>query len=314
MKILVTGGAGFIGSNLCDYLLVQDHQLVVIDDLSSGFKENLKVNFDSIEFYQSKLETFDLDKLVSIDAVVHLAAQASAPASISNFYHSTSSNLLSTIKLVDYCKSRGIPMVYASSSAVYGNLPLGDDQEVAVDLLSPYATDKYVSELYLSVVHRLYGLSSIGLRFFNVYGPRQDPKNPYSGVISIFTDRLLASEDVTINGGYQTRDFIYVNDVVDVIYRSIKMVTNGSVCEVVNVLTGNTISIDMLADKMISIIGSRSQKIFKELLLGDPERSEGTTEKMRNLFQLNRHILTAFDEGLFQTIDFMRAQANDDEK
>lgn len=314
MKILVTGGAGFIGSNLCDYLLVQDHQLVVIDDLSSGFKENLKVNFDSIEFYQSKLETFDLDKLVSIDAVVHLAAQASAPASISNFYHSTSSNLLSTIKLVDYCKSRGIPMVYASSSAVYGNLPLGDDQEVAVDLLSPYATDKYVSELYLSVAHRLYGLSSIGLRFFNVYGPRQDPKNPYSGVISIFTDRLLASEDVTINGGYQTRDFIYVNDVADVIYRSIKMVTNGSVCEVVNVLTGNTISIDMLADKMISIIGSRSQKIFKELLLGDPERSEGTTEKMRNLFQLNRHILTAFDEGLFQTIDFMRAQANDDEK
>lgn len=314
MKILITGGAGFIGSNLCDYLLKKNYQLVVIDDLSSGFKANLTDILDLIEFYESKLEVFDLEKLVNIDAVVHLAAQASVPVSISEFYRSTSTNLLSTIKLVDHCKTFSIPLIYASSSAVYGNLPLGDDEQAAIDLLSPYATDKYVSELYSAMAHQLYGLSSIGLRFFNVYGPRQDPNSPYSGVISIFADRLLKNEDITINGGHQTRDFVYVKDVADLIHRSIQLVSKDTVCEVVNILTGNTISIDMLAEKMLMITGAHSQKNYVELMLGDPERSDGATEKMRRLYQINSQHFVSLDEGLLCTLDYIKDKVNLDEK
>lgn len=310
MKILVTGGAGFIGSNLCDYLLSKNHQLVVIDDLCSGCKENLTGILDLIEFYESKLESFDLEKLVNIDAVVHLAAQASVPVSISDFYRSTSTNVLSTIKLVEYCKTFDLPLIYASSSAVYGNLPVGDDEEVAVDLLSPYATDKYVSELYSAMAHRLYGLSSIGLRFFNVYGPRQDPSSPYSGVISIFADRLLNSEDIKINGGHQSRDFVYVNDVAHVIHQAIQLAATETVCDVVNVLTGNTMSIEALADKMIKVTGAHSHKIYKDLMPGDPLRSAGTAEKMMKLFEINLQDFTSLDDGLIRTLDYLKCQAD----
>jgi UDP-glucose 4-epimerase len=128
-----------------------------------------------------------------------LAAQASVPISVAKFGSSSSSNMLGTIKVIDYCRVNQIPLVYASSSAIYGNLELGDDQNSRVDLVSPYATDKYAMELYAKTAYKLYQLSSIGLRFFNVYGPRQDSTSSYSGVISTFVDRLLRRKSITIN-------------------------------------------------------------------------------------------------------------------
>ena len=191
MEILVTGGAGFIGSHLCEHLVEEGHQITVVDDLSSGDKSNLCSIIDVIDFYEGKIEVFDFSKLSNIDAVVHLAAQVSVPVSIDDFGRSSSSNLLGTIKVIDFCSSSQLPLVYASSSALYGNLELGDDSSSTVDLLSPYGADKYVMEIYAKVAYKLYKLSSIGLRFYNVYGPRQDPSNAYSGVISIFSDQLL---------------------------------------------------------------------------------------------------------------------------
>jgi UDP-glucose 4-epimerase len=172
MNILVTGGAGFIGSNLCDYLVDRKNHVTIIDDLSTGNISNLTYIFDNIIFYNEKIESFDFNKLQKIDAVVHLAAQPSVPISIENFGDSSSSNILGSIKVIDYCRSNLIPLIYASSSAVYGNLEIGDDQSSEVELLSPYATDKYAMELYAKTANELYQLSSIGLRFFNVYGPR----------------------------------------------------------------------------------------------------------------------------------------------
>ena len=225
-RILVTGGAGFIGSHLCDYLLYLGHEVIVIDNLSSGCKENLQGIIENIEFYENDLETFKLSALDNIDCVAHLAAQTSVPKSISNFYASSHSNLIGSINVLDFCKSNQIPLVFASSASVYGNLPFGDDSKENTELLSPYSVDKYSTELFARMTNKTFGLSSIALRFFNVYGERQDPKSKYSGVISIFIDRMLKKEEVTIYGGAQTRDFIYVEDVIRTIYRAIQEVLN----------------------------------------------------------------------------------------
>jgi UDP-glucose 4-epimerase len=307
MRFLVTGGAGFIGSHLCDFLIKKSHSLVVIDDLSAGDLGNLISVIEAIEFYQVKIEKFDFEEIGRVDAVIHLAAQASVPVSIERFRDSSSTNLLGTISVLDYCRSYDIPLVYASSSAIYGDLVLGDDECEKIDLLSPYAVDKYVMEVYAKAAFRLYGLSSIGLRFFNVYGPRQDPKSPYSGVISIFADRLINGESIVINGGHQTRDFVYVDDVVNCLYRSLKVCLASSTCEQINVLTGSSVSIDELVIMLSKDINVDVDKTYQALPEGDPEQSNGTTGKMVRLLRADLHGMVRIEVGLSETIKFIRS-------
>lgn len=306
MYILVTGGAGFIGSHLCEHLVGEGHQIAVVDDLSSGDKSNLCSIIDVIDFYEGKIEVFDFSKLSNIDAVVHLAAQVSVPVSIDDFGRSSSSNLLGTIKVIDFCSSYQLPLVYASSSALYGNLELGDDSSSTVDLLSPYAADKYVMEIYAKVAYKLYRLSSIGLRFYNVYGPRQDPSSAYSGVISIFSDRLLRGKSITINGGFQSRDFIYVEDIVKAIDKAVVTANTGVICEQINILTGRSISVDCIADMLINTVGAQVQKIYRELPAGDPKRSKGTTAKMQQLLDIDLDGMVPIDVGLLSTVNFLQ--------
>lgn len=311
MKILISGGAGFIGSNLVDFLLEKNHEIVVIDNLSTGKKDNLINCLSEIEFIENSIEFLDLSLLENIDIVVHLAAQTSVPISIENFKNSSTTNLLSTISIMDYCKSNAIPLVYASSSAIYGDIDLGDDCNADVDLLSPYAVDKYISELYAEVAHKLYSLSSVGLRFFNVYGPRQDPSSPYSGVISIFIENLLNQKPIQINGGHQTRDFIFVKDVVSAIYQAIQILTVKNISETINILTGRTISIEDLADMISKTIGQNSQKIYKPLPKGDPIQSNGTTQKMIDILELDLDSMTSVNDGINKTISFIKANQNE---
>lgn len=307
MRVLVTGGAGFIGSHLCDLLFKKSHSLVVIDDLSSGGLGNLNSIIKAIDFYQAKLEEFDFTKIGRVDAVIHLAAQVSVPVSIESFRDSSSTNLLGTISVLDFCRKHDIPLVYASSSAIYGNLALGDDESKKIDLLSPYAVDKYVMEIYAKAVFKLYGLSSIGLRFFNVYGPRQDPTSPYSGVISIFVDRLINGKSIVINGGHQTRDFVYVDDVVNCLYRSLEVCLASSTCEQINVLTGYSVSIDELVIMLSKDIMVDIDKIYQDLPEGDPEQSNGTTDKMGRILGIDQHGMIRIAEGLSKTIKFIRS-------
>ena len=302
MKYLVTGGAGFIGSHLVELLIESDHEVVCVDDLSTGYKSNLSSVIQKIDFFEEKIELFNLNKLKDIDVIVHLAAQLSVPISISNFPNSTSSNLLGALKVINHCRLHNIPLVYASSSAIYGNLKFGNDEIENVDLLSPYATDKYVMELYSRMAYKTYQLPSVGLRFFNVYGPRQDPTNPYSGVISIFADRLMKSQNITINGGYQTRDFIYVKDVVNVIFRAISIASKNSICETSNVLTGESVTIDKLAELMMKIIDVNVEINYQSLPLGDPKQSNGSTKKMVKLFTVELNKFTKLNNGLMDTV------------
>lgn len=306
IRYLITGGAGFIGSNLCEFLVDKGHSVVVIDDLSTGYKNNLTSILKSITFYKEKIEFFDFVLLPKIDAVVHLAAQPSVPISIADFGNSSSGNILGTIKIIDYCSINQIPLTYASSSAIYGNLELGSDINSEIDLLSPYATDKYVMELYAKTAFKLYQLSSIGLRFFNVYGPRQDPNSPYSGVISIFVDRLIKGLNITINGGHQTRDFIYVNDVVDIIFQSTILASEKQLCEHSNVLTGKSVSIDYLAKMLINQIEQDVDINYQALSIGDPENSSGSIKKMKELFGVDLKKMTSLNSGLSKTVDFIR--------
>jgi len=238
--------------------------------------------------------------------VVHLAAQVSVPLSVDEFGLSSSSNLLGAIKVIDFCRCNKVALVYASSSALYGNLELGDDDDSTVDLLSPYAVDKYVMERYAKVANQLYNLSSIGLRFYNVYGPRQDPSSTYSGVISIFSDRLLRGDSITINGGYQSRDFIYIEDVVKAIYKSVLTANERILCEQINVLTGQSISIDRVADMLMAAVGIQVEKIYQELPAGDPKRSKGTTEKMQRILCADLNDMISIEAGLLSTVNFLQ--------
>jgi UDP-glucose 4-epimerase len=303
MKYLVTGGAGFIGSHLVENLMRTKHEVIVVDDLSSGHIDNI-TDRANCRIYTQRIQDLDLETFKDLDGIFHLAAQASVPVSITEFYTSCQNNILSSLTVFDMARRLDIPVVYASSSAVYGNLPTGDDTSGLFELESPYAVDKYSMEKYAEVAYKLYKLPSIGLRFFNVYGPKQDPNNPYSGVISIFIKQVNCGGTVTVNGGYQTRDFIFVKDVVNVLVKAMNILHNKSMVEVVNVGTGRSVTIDDLLDAIVNLIGRRPKVEYKPLPAGDPEVSSGIYDKMVNLFDLSLHNFTKLEDGLRETIGY----------
>ncbi len=243
-----------------------------------------------------------MDQLGTFNGIFHLAAQASVPYSIDNFYNSSKNNLLGSLKIFDWAKELGIPVVFASSSAIYGNLSLGDDSKSSFEILSPYALDKLTMEGYASMMHNVYDVKSIGLRFFNVYGPNQDPSNPYSGVISIFIDRILKEKTITVNGGYQTRDFVYVDDIVDVMLTSMVTLHERDICDFFNVGTGKSTSVDVLLNTIKEILNADPKVIKKELPKGDPEKSEGTYEKIREILNIDLENFVTLENGLQKTI------------
>ncbi|MBT6938764.1 MAG: NAD-dependent epimerase/dehydratase family protein [Candidatus Marinimicrobia bacterium] len=305
IKFLVTGGAGFIGSHLVEHLINAGNNILVIDDLSSGYENNIS-DWLNNSFLKKKVQKVSDEKINSIDGIFHLAAQASVPYSIDNFFNSSENNILSSLKVFSWAKAQNIPVVYASSSAVYGNLPIGDDQIEEYDILSPYAQDKLILENYARMCWDVYKTPSIGLRFFNVYGPRQDSTNQYSGVISIFIDRLIQNKPVIVNGGYQTRDFIFVDDIVRVMIKSMKHLLYNRSCDVFNVGTGVSVTIDQLLEILAEILKVEPEVKTKELPPGDPEKSGGTYGKLTTALNIDIHQFVKLEDGLRNTIDYIR--------
>lgn len=309
MKALITGGCGFVGSNLAEKLSQRNDQLIIVDNLSMGKVENI-ANI-KCDLYIDKVQNLNNNLFKNIDIIFHLAAQASAPLSISQFFESSTNNLNSSLKIIEISRLYSIPIVYASSSAIYGNLDLGDESINRIENLSPYALDKLVLEQYTQMAFNLYGVRSIGLRFFNIYGPKQDPGSPYSGVISLFIDRMLRKQKITVNGGYQTRDFIYIDDVIDVIIKSSSVLFTKKICDTINCGTGKSISIDTLVDSLSNYLDYTPEIEYKKLPLGDPEVSIGNYGKLKSILKIDVVSFKPINYGLPKTIEYYKKHLNE---
>lgn len=285
--ILVTGGAGFIGSHLVDALLDKGYAVRVLDNLSSGKRSNLPLQHPHLEIIEGDVSDAALVARCITDcrAVAHLAGIATVQASVENPVNSHQSNFIGTLNVCEAMREQAIKrVVYASSAAVYGNYVEGlvIDEDLPKAPLTPYAIDKLASEYYLEFYQREHGLTPAVFRLFNVFGPRQDPYSPYSGVISIFTERALQRLPISVYGdGEQTRDFIYINDLIDLLIQALELpeITVGA-C---NVGLGQATSLNHLLAEIGRILGGLPEINYLAARHGDIRHSRA------NITRLHRH-------------------------
>lgn len=287
MKALVTGGAGFIGSHIVDRLISEGHEVVVLDDFSTGHRSNLTEN-KALTIVEGDISNFDTVKqcMQGIDWVFHKAAVASVPKTVNDPVGSSLVNYQGTLHLLEAARNNNVKrFVFASSAALYGDEPTLPKVETMCPLtLSPYAVDKLASESACGMYTKLYGLETVCLRYFNVYGPKQDPSSPYSGVISIFTDKLKNNEVPTIFGdGEQTRDFVFVSDVVEVNIKAVT--TEGCAGQFFNVATANKITLNDLLKILSDIYSIEFNVNYGESRLGDIKESYAVVDKAASILK-----------------------------
>jgi nucleoside-diphosphate-sugar epimerase len=303
-KYLITGCAGFIGSNLVKNIY-KKHEIILVDDLSEGSVLNLpKILRKKIVI--KKIQDIKKLKVSKLSGIFHLAAQASVPLSLSDFYKSSTNNIESSLKVFELSKQFSAPVVYASSSAIYGNLHLGNDQKENFSIMSPYAQDKLTIEHYAEMLFKIFKISSVGLRLFNVYGPGQKSNSPYSGVIPIFINRMLKKLPVVINGGFQTRDFVYVQDVINVMLLSMEKIQKKKSFQIFNFGSGRSVKIDFLFKLIEKNIGTNSKIIRHKLDKFDPKKSLGTYKKIYKYLNLKKYNCTKLENGIITTINSIK--------
>lgn len=300
---LITGGAGFIGSHLAEALLERGDAVRILDDLSTGRKENVPCGAELIVGDAADPEAVGA-AIAGVEGCFHLAAIASVARGVDDWLGTHRANLTATVTVFDALRGRGVPVVYASSAAVYGNCSVQPIHEDApTQPLSAYGADKLGCELHARVATHIHGVPTIGLRFFNVYGPRQDPKSPYSGVISIFCERLSRGRPIQIHGdGGQTRDFVYVADVVAALVAAMGQRPAGA--PVMNVCSGRATSIAELGQKIAELLGRRPEIEYSPPRPGDIRASVGDRARVSAVLGVREP--AGLSEGLAHVLGWLR--------
>jgi nucleoside-diphosphate-sugar epimerase len=306
---LVTGGAGFIGSHLTEELLRRGHTVRVADNLATGKRRNLE-HLAGVEFLEGDLADlpFAQQAVAGVDFVLHQAAIPSVPKSVVDPIASNRANADATLNVLVAARDAGVKrLVFAGSSSEYGNAPeLPKREDMPASPLSPYALQKVVGTEYCQMFYRLYGFETVVIRYFNVFGPRQDPGSAYSGVISLFATALIAGRRPTIYGdGEQTRDFTYVANIVDGVLRACE--APAAAGEAINVACGTRISLNQLLRTMNRIVGTRLEAIYQDERAGDVKDSQADISKATALLGYTPTV--DLEEGLRSTLAWCRESA-----
>lgn len=307
MRLVVTGGAGFIGSNTVDELISRGHSVVVLDDLSSGKEENLAEVRSKITFIKGSITELEVVRkaMTEADCVLHLAARTSVPRSVKDPIETNRINVDGTLNVLVAARDAKVKrVVFAASSSAYGETPtLPKSENMRPEPISPYGVTKFVGELYAQTFGRVYGLENVSLRYFNVFGPRQDPNSPYSGVLSRFCTAFLdETQPVVFGDGEQSRDFTYIENVVQ---------ANLLACEapaasgkVFNVGTGGRFTLNETLALLRKISGKSLETKYDPPRDGDIRDSQADISQARQI--LGYEPTVAFEEGLQRTFDWYR--------
>ncbi|MGB0646328.1 MAG: SDR family oxidoreductase [Bradymonadia bacterium] len=307
---LITGGAGFIGSNLTHALVERGQRVSVIDNFITGRRENLHGVLDKIKLVEGSINDGETlrELLTDVDVVLHQAALPSVPKSLDRPLDAHHENLTGTLNLFEACRMTNTKrVVYASSSSAYGD----HDAQVKIESLegrpkSPYAVQKFGTELYAKVYHELFGLETVGLRYFNVFGPRQDPMSQYAAVVPAFVTRMLKEQSPIVFGtGEQSRDFTYISNVIEANLLAASAANIGG--EVFNVGCGFSTSLLSLIESINEVLGTNIEPIFESARKGDVLHSLAGIDKARE--HLGYQPSITVKAGLLKTIEWYRLNA-----
>jgi len=305
-KFMVTGGAGFIGSHITELLISEGHEVVVYDNFSTGRESNIEPFKDRISVVRGDIrDSSALDgAMAGVNYVIHHAAEISAIKSVEDPIYADEVNVVGTLNVLRSARDNGVKrLVLASSSAIYGDT--GSDPQSELNLpkpLSPYGASKICGEHYCTVFNEIYGLETVCLRYFNVFGPRQNPKSQYAAVIPIFVDRILAGKELHIYGdGEQTRDFVFVKDVARA--NLMACLHENAAGQVFNIAGGRSVTINELAEILMDAAGNRVPVIHDAAKLGDIKYSSSRTEKAREVLGFSPQV--SLEDGLKQVVAYL---------
>lgn len=305
---LVTGGAGFIGSNLTKALIERGEKVRVFDNFATGRRKNLDGYYNKIELLEGDFSDLAACQkaVAGIDYVLHQGAVPSVPRSVDDPLWTNKSNIDGTLNMLVAARDAGVKrLVYAASSSAYGDSPVMPKVEtMPVSPKSPYALQKLAGEYYCQLFHTLYGLETVAIRYFNVFGPNQDPSSVYSAVIPLFIKLILEDKQPVINGdGLTSRDFTYIDNVIQ---GNLLACTapKAAVGEVINVACGDEISLNQLVEKINIYLKKDIKPLYREERVGDVKHSLADISKAQKLLSYNP--VVTFDDGLAKTIEFYR--------